>query len=100
MPLLRTARATEEGGQTGRGTKKCGADWLAPRRVFRWIELQAAVAFFADFDWAFVGGFGVAFLVDLAFSFAANSCLTVAEMASTSTLYAVAASRRIFAVPP
>ena len=41
-----------------------------------------AAAFFVGFD----AGFGAAFLLAFPFSFAANSCLTVAEMASTSTL--------------
>ena len=41
-----------------------------------------AAAFFTDFD----ADLGEGFFVALAFSFAANSCLTVAEMASTSTL--------------
>jgi len=41
-----------------------------------------AAAFFVGFD----DDLGAAFLLALPFSFAANSCLTVAEMASTSTL--------------
>jgi len=53
--------------------------WLRERpRVGRGY----AAAFFVGFD----AGFGAAFLLVFPFSFAANSCLTVAEMASTSTL--------------
>lgn len=39
-----------------------------------------------DFLAIFAGGFGASFLVALALSFAANSCLTVAEIASMSAL--------------
>ena len=53
--------------------------WLRER--FRLVGGYAA-AFFAGFD----ADLGAAFLLVLPFSFAANSCLTVAEMASTSTL--------------
>ena len=42
----------------------------------------------------FDSGLIVAFFDNFAFSLAANSCLTLRPMASTSTLYAVAASRR------
>ncbi len=54
--------------------------WL--RTMFRSGWGLYAAAFFAAFD----ADFGVAFLLAFPFSFAANSCLTVAEIASTSTL--------------
>ena len=40
-----------------------------------------------------VGTFAASFLAALTFYFVANSCLTLGEMTSVSTLYAVAASR-------
>ncbi len=45
-----------------------------------------AAAFLIALLGAFVGGLGVAFFSVLAFSLAANSCLTLAVIAATSTL--------------
>jgi hypothetical protein len=78
--------ARARGHRVGVGTRATGIGnaepvLLAPHRVSIWSGVYAA-AFFAGFD----AGFGAGFLVALAFSFAANSCLTVAEIASTSTL--------------
>ena len=58
---------------------------LAPQRVLL-VDRYAARDFFAAFSRCFAAVFGVAFFAALPFSFAANSCLTLAEMASTSTL--------------
>src|ERR1035437_8902662 len=57
------------------------------------IDSWPQAAFLAFGGAAFAAGFGAS----LAFSFAANSCLTLRLMASTSTLYAVAASRSTWA---
>ena len=46
---------------------------------------------------AFAAGFGSGFVAFLAFSFAANSCLTLRATASVSTPYAWAAARRTLA---
>jgi hypothetical protein len=54
---------------------------LAPRKGFELVGRYAA-AFFAGFD----ADCGAALWLALPFSFTANSCLTAAEMASTSTL--------------
>ncbi len=87
VPLLRTAGASQEGGQDGQGKhKKCGADVAGSAECSDWIEGYAAAAFFAVFGCALTGGFGVAFFAVFAFSFAANSCLTVVVIAATSTL--------------
>lgn len=59
---------------------------LAPLKVLL-VDRYAATDFFAAFGCGVAAVFGVAFFAALPFSFAANSCLTVAEMASTSTLY-------------
>jgi hypothetical protein len=45
-----------------------------------------AAAFLIGLLGAFVGGLGDAFFSAVAFSFAANSCLTLAVIAATSTL--------------
>ena len=58
---------------------------LAPLRVLL-VDRYAATDFFAAFGCGFDAGFGAVLFAALPFSFAANSCLTVAEMASTSTL--------------
>ncbi len=68
-------------GKRAPDTKNAEPVLLAPRKIPRCLGFYAA-AFFAGFD----ADFGAGFFVPLAFSFAANSCLTVAEMASTSTL--------------
>ncbi len=72
--------ASQEGGQTANSSKICGADHAGSAQGCELVECYAAT-FFVDFDADLVVGF----LVVFAFSFAANSCLTVAEMASTST---------------
>ncbi len=81
MSPRRSSGASHEGGQTGGGHKNAEPVLLAPRGTFLLVGDYAA-AFFADFD----ADLGAIFLLAFPFSFAANSCLTVAEMASTSTL--------------
>jgi hypothetical protein len=81
-----TAGATAEGRKAGRRTQKFGADVAGSAERFGWIVLQAAAVFFAGLDCIFAGGFGAAFFFpDLAFSFAANSCFAVAEIASMAS---------------
>ena len=71
------------GREDGR-TKKWRPAKADPR-----IDSCLQAAFLAFGGVAFAAGFGAS----LAFSFAANSCLTLSVIASTSTLYAVVASR-------
>jgi hypothetical protein len=85
-------RGFKKGGQTASNTKKCGAGLAGSANGFMLVDGYAATFFVA-----LVCDLGVGFFAFFALSFAANSCLTVAEMASTSTLYTCAASRRIFA---
>ena len=60
--------------------------WLqTPRQYFRWIDDYAAADFLAAFG-SLAGDFGAAFFSAFVLSFAANSCLTLAAMASVSTL--------------
>ncbi len=73
--------ASDKGGQTGNLIQKCGADLAGSARGFLFVGDYAA-AFFVDFD----TDLGAGFLLPLAFSLAANSCLTFAAMASVSTL--------------
>ena len=77
----RLSRGIDKGGQTGSRTQKCGAGLAGSANGFKLVDGYAA-AFFV----AFVCDLGAGFFVVFAFSFAANSCLTCAEMASTSTL--------------
>jgi len=63
------------------GTENAEPMLLGPREGFD-LDGYYAAAFLVGFE----ADFGAAFLLALLFSFAANSCLTVAEMASTSTL--------------
>lgn len=56
-----------------------------PREYCRWVAGYAATDFFAAFG-CLAGDFGAGFFSALALSFAANSCLTLAAMASVSTL--------------
>ena len=74
----------EAGAQMRAGRRAAGHKNAEPvgrlRRDTGWA--YAALDFFA----AFAGGFGMACLVVLALSLAANSCLTLAVMAFTSTL--------------
>ena len=58
--------------------------WL--RRVFLLMDGYAAADFLAVFGCALMGGLGATFFAVFAFSLAANSCLTVAVIAATSTL--------------
>jgi len=60
--------------------KKWRSLWGGLRQNAKWN--YAAFEFFA----AFAGGLGAAFFTALAFSFAANSCLTFAVISSMSTL--------------
>ena len=78
-------REHEQGRDDGQPEKmKAEPVLLAPHSV-RLIGGYAAT-FLAVFDCAFAGGFGAAFFAVLAFSFSANSCLTLAAIASVSTL--------------
>jgi hypothetical protein len=72
-------RGIGQGRADGPRDKKCGAGLAGSAQVFE-LVLRYAAAFFVIFD----ADFDVGFLVVFAFSFAANSCVTVAEMASTS----------------
>lgn len=65
-------RGVKKGGQTASNTKKCGAG-LAGSAERLPVGRGYAAAFFVGFD----AGLGVAFFAALAFSFAANSCLTL-----------------------
>ena len=58
---------------------------LAPLRVLL-VDCYAATDFFSAFGCCLAAVFGAAVFGAFPFSFAANSCLTLAEMASTSTL--------------
>jgi hypothetical protein len=71
-------------GKTGRHKNAEPVFW--PRTMHSDWFCRYAAALFAVFADAFAGCFGVAFFAVLAFSFATNSCLTVAVMAATSTL--------------
>lgn len=82
MSPRRSSGASHEGGQTGRRAQRSGAHIAGPAQGFDLVWRLYAAAFFAGFG----PDFGVAFLPAFPLSFAANSCLTVAEMASTSTL--------------
>ena len=50
------------------------------------LKVRPLADFFALFACCLAGGFGAAFFAVFALSFAANSCLTFAAMASVSTL--------------
>lgn len=58
----------------------------APQSGFRLVDDYAAAFFFADFGCDLAGVLGAGLFVVLAFSFTENSCLTLAAMASVSTL--------------
>ena len=87
MPFLPHGRSHARRWEDGQANKKMRGLWLqTPRKCFGWIEDQAATRFFAAFVCCLPGGFGSAFFAACALSFAANSCLTFAAMASVSTL--------------
>jgi hypothetical protein len=88
LPLLPAGRSRDRGWEDGQGTKNAGPLVL---ETPRWKWSYAAVRF-AALACAFLGtGRFAAF----AWSLAANSCLTLAAMSSVSTLYTVAASRKM-----
>ena len=74
-------RGNIKGGQTASNRKKCGAGLAGSANGFKLVDDYAATFFTA-----LVCDLGVGFFAFFALSFAANSCLTVAEMASTSIL--------------
>ena len=96
----RAERASPSGGPNESGAKrqhitgredghrqKTGACLSRPHVSKFQICRYAAFAFLADEAWGCFGFvFSVAFRVTCAFSFAANSCLTFAVIAATSTL--------------
>lgn len=88
--FFRGIRKGRADGQQSKGMRSRSC-WL--RVAILDIRVYAAV-FLTDFDC----GLGAAFLILLDFSFAANSCLTFAAMASVSTLYTAAASFNTCAV--
>ena len=75
------------GWEDGHRHRKGRSLWLqAPRKCSSWIEGYAAVGFFAVFAGCLAVDLGASFFATFALSFAENSCLTFAEMASVSTL--------------
>ena len=72
-------------GRRAAGMKNAEPVLLAPLSCC-WVDGYAATGFLATFGCGLAAAFGVAVFAALPFSFAANSCLTIAEMASTSTL--------------
>lgn len=78
LPLWRKHK---EGWEDGRSGPKNAEP--SEFRLRTGIELAV---YAAAFLLVFTLGFGAAFFTSLAFSFAANSCLTLAAMASVSTL--------------
>ena len=78
----RRGGSANEGGRTGTGQKNA-EPFAGSAMGFGGMEGYAAAAAF----WVRLGaGLGAAFFVSLALSFAANSCLTFAVIAATSTL--------------
>lgn len=75
------AGASDKGGQTGSRTQKCGAVLAGSAKRVP-VGMGYTAAFFVGFDADLV----VALFAVLALSFAANSCLTLAVIAATSTL--------------
>ena len=72
-------------GKRAAGQKENGAGLAGSAQCFSWLDSYAA-AFLTVFGCAVAGGLGAAFFAVLAFSFSANSCLTLAAIASVSTL--------------
>ena len=85
MPIPQQAGASQEGGQTGRHKKRSRSGRLRLERLDE-LNSYAAAAFFVTFVDAFMGGFDLAVFAAFVFSLTANSCLTVAVIAATSTL--------------
>jgi len=75
------------GGREGRAgiRMRSRSGWLRLKR-FDELNPYAAAVLFVTFVGALTAGLGVAVFAAFAFSFAANSCLTVAVIAATSTL--------------
>jgi hypothetical protein len=77
-------RGIWQGEQRGNELRIAEPALLAPQSVLLGWG-YAAAGFFAAFGCGFAAGFGTAFCAVFALSFVANSLLTVAEMAATST---------------
>ena len=97
----RTDRALPVGREQNDASAKCrcharGRERRADTKMRSrsgWLRLKRpdelnpyAAAFFVTFVGALTAGFGEAVFAAFAFSFAANSCLTVVVIAATSTL--------------
>ena len=78
----RTGGASREGWENGQVNMKRAEPVVAGSALAVGLVDGYAAAFFAVFGC----GLGTAFFTALAFSFAANSCLTFAVMSSMSTL--------------
>ncbi len=73
-------------GRRATKRKKCGAVLAGSAEYLCWVRGHAATDFFAAFDCGFDVDFGADFFAAFPFSLAMNSCLTVVEIPSTSTL--------------
>ena len=82
----RQVGASHRPGRRAGQTQKCGADVAGSAECSGWIEDYAAADFLAVFDCALTDGLGASFFTVFVFSLAANSCLTWAVIATTSTL--------------
>lgn len=83
LPFKREHKQGRDDGQPDK--KKAEPVLSAPHSDLGWVGGYAA-AFFVAFGCALAGGLGAAFFTVLAFSFSENSCLTLAAIASVSTL--------------
>ena len=86
MPPRRRYRGVDQGRADGQAQKNAEPILQAPQSVPLGLMIRPLRSSLLAWTGSSAGGLGAAFFAAFAFSFAANSCLTFAEMASVSTL--------------